>query len=222
MLTVCWSVKGGSGTTVLAASIAALLGEQGPTQLVDLDGDLAAALGVAEVRDATGVAEWLRADDSVPGDALDALVRPLRGDLSLVPVGMAVDDGDHAPARRWEALAQYLASVPGDVVVDAGVIGPSTDPGRRAVVQAAGLSLLVLRPCYLALRRAVHVGLRPTGVLLVKEPGRALGVHDVEQTLGVPVRAEIDVDPAVARVVDAGLLLTRMPRAFERSVRRAA
>jgi hypothetical protein len=84
------------------------------------------------------------------------------------------------------------------------------------------VSLLVLRPCYLALRRAVAAPFRPSGVVLVREPGRALTRRDVEAVLGVPVRAEVDVDPAIARAVDAGLLTARLPRGLERALRDAA
>jgi len=91
-----------------------------------------------------------------------------------------------------------------------------------AVAAGAPTSLLVLRPCYLALRRAVRAPLRPSGVILVSEPGRSLGRADVEDVLGVPVRAVVGVDPAVARAVDAGLLPTRLPRSLERALRHAA
>jgi hypothetical protein len=104
-------------------------------------------------------------------------------------------------------------------VVDAGSCptGPALE-----VVATAATSLLVLRPCFLALRRAVTAPIRPSGVVLVREPGRALGRRDVEAALGVPVRAELDVDPSVARAVDAGLLVTRLPRALTHALRRAA
>jgi hypothetical protein len=86
----------------------------------------------------------------------------------------------------------------------------------------ASVSLLVLRPCYLALRRAEAAPIRPSGVILVNEQGRSLTRRDVEEVLGVPVRAEIPYEPAVARAVDAGLLATRVPRNLERLLRRAA
>jgi hypothetical protein len=53
-----------------------------------------------------------------------------------------------------------------------------------------------------------------TGVVLVTEPGRALRGTDVARSLGVPVVAEIPLDPSVARAVDAGMLLSRLPRAL--------
>ena len=46
MLILC-SAKGGSGTTVVAASLALLHAQRGPCLLVDLAGDLPAALGIA-------------------------------------------------------------------------------------------------------------------------------------------------------------------------------
>jgi hypothetical protein len=38
-----------------------------------------------------------------------------------------------------------------------------------------------------------------------------LGKADVESVVGAPVIAEISLDPAVARAVDAGLLAGRVP-----------
>ena len=54
----CWALKGGSGTTVVAAGIA--LGGPGAV-LVDLDGELPAALGIAEPA-GQGLTEWLGSD----------------------------------------------------------------------------------------------------------------------------------------------------------------
>jgi len=82
--------------------------------------------------------------------------------------------------------------------------------------------LLVTRPCFLAVRRALALPLRPSGVVLLTEEGRALGGRDIEDILGVPVVAEIASDPAVARAVDAGMLGSRIPRSLERALRHAA
>ena len=79
-----------------------------------------------------------------------------------------------------------------------------------------------MRPCFLALRRAVAAPVRPSGVVLVREPGRSLGRRDVEDALQVPVCAEVDLEPAVARAVDAGLLATRLPRSLAHALRHAA
>ena len=71
MVIACWSVKGGSGTSVVAASLALILAERSQPPgalLVDLAGDAAAVLGLAEP--ATGVREWLAAGDTAPADSL--------------------------------------------------------------------------------------------------------------------------------------------------------
>jgi hypothetical protein len=82
--------------------------------------------------------------------------------------------------------------------------------------------LLVTRACYLALRRFVRLSLRPSGVVLLTEPGRSLTALDVEELCGAPVVTQIAVDPSVARAVDAGLLSHRIPRGLARALRQAA
>ncbi|HEX9993018.1 MAG TPA: hypothetical protein VGB14_08840 [Acidimicrobiales bacterium] len=151
-----------------------------------------------------------------------------------VPAGVVAADppGDHPAGRpggrrviahRPDLLAGVLAADPRPVVADCGTVGPD-DPGDPGLTLAASasVSLLVLRPCFLALRRAAAAPVRPSGVVVVDEPGRSLGRQDVEDVLGVPVRAEVRWDPAVARAVDAGLLAARLPRALARSLRGAA
>ena len=76
--------------------------------------------------------------------------------------------------------------------------------------------------CYLALRRAVALEARPSGVVLIEEPGRALRARDVEAAIDAPVVATLALDPAVARAVDAGLLAARLPRLIQRELRNAA
>lgn len=214
MLVACWSVKGGSGTTVVAAALGLVLASAAPcgASLVDLGGDLPAALGLPDPP-GPGVAEWLAADTGVAADALSRLELDVSSRLRLLPRG-------HAPltAGGGERLAAALLGER-HVVVDC---GPPGCGAGLAVAAASGLSLLVLRPCYLALRRALAAPVRPSGVILVNEPGRTLGRHDVEAVLGVPVRAEVAWDEAVARRVDAGLLAGSLPRALERALRRAA
>lgn len=215
MLIACWSAKGGSGTTVVSVALAGLLARPSPegALLADLDGDIPAVLGLPEPT-GPGLGEWLASGNGVPADALARLEVPGPAGLRILPTGAA-----GAPAGRAEVLAAVLAADPRPVVADCGS-GP-TGAGL-AVAAAASSSLLVLRPCYLSLRRALRAPLRPSGVILVSEPGRSLGRSDVEDVLGVPVKAVVNVDPAVARAVDAGLLPTRLPRGLERALRHAA
>jgi hypothetical protein len=216
MFVALWAAKGGSGTTVAAAALALVLARRRPAGgalCVDLAGDIPAVLGLPEP-DGPGLAGWLAAGDEVAVDALARLEVEAGDDLRLLPRGASV----LAPGRG-DVLASVLGADPRPVVVDCGT---APDGVARAVAAAATVSLLVTRPCYLALRRAVALPLRPSGVIVVHEDGRALGRGDVEQVVGAPVRAELRYDPAVARAVDAGLLCTRLPRTLERSLRRAA
>lgn len=210
MIITCWSVKGGSGTTVVATSLALVLGRQMSSDvlLVDLGGDAPAVLGLAEPT-GPGVGDWL---DQGGGSLLSQLEVQAAPFVRLVPTGVRTLAGG-------SALLEALSTDERTVVIDAGVLspGPSLD-----LISGATTSLLVLRPCYLALRRAAMAPVRPSGVVMVQEPGRALGRKDVESVLGVPVVSEVLLDPNVARAVDAGLLAARLPRGLVRSLRSAA
>lgn len=204
MLIACWSVKGGSGTSVVAASIALHLSALGPATLVDLAGDSPAVLGLPDPP-GPGVAEWLAGGLADPA-ALDRVATSVTPALSLVPVGR-----EPVPSDGGERLAAALAGR-GQSVVDCG--SRAASGAAAGVAAAATCSLLVVRPCYLALRRALAAPIRPSGVILVDEGERALGPNDVSEVLGVPVRAVVPWDPRVARAVDAGLLAARMPRSL--------
>ena len=115
-------------------------------------------------------------------------------------------------------LRSALSSLPGGqgpIVVDCGALGSSL---AVALAGAGAPSVLVTRTCYLALRRVASLPVRPDGVIVVHEAGRALGPAEVEDIVGAPVLATVDVDPGVARAVDAGLLATRLPRGLARSL----
>lgn len=212
MLVACWSPKGGSGTTVvtvlLALSWARPLSAE--ALIADLTGDVPAALGIPDPS-APGVVDWLSASSDVGADALARLEVDVGARLKLLPRGEGTSAGPSG--ARAEALAALLTADPRPVVADCG--GADRSPGRE-LAAGATLSLAVLRPCYLAVRRALASPIRPSGVVLLTEPGRALQRRDVEDVLGVPVWAEVPVTPVVARAVDAGLLATRLPRGVER------
>lgn len=213
MYTLCWSSKGGSGTTVVACGIALVSARFEPTILVDLGGDVAAALG-APAPTGPGVAEWL-ASPRASGERLLALAAPVATDLTLLHSGEMSRGFDLTDVHE-ERLAAALALSPHPVVIDAG----SSVPGP-VLHQCAEASLLVVRPCYLALRRAARHATAATGVIVIHEPGRALSCADVERAVGVPVLGEIPWDPAVARSVDAGLLGSRLPASLARPLTRA-
>lgn len=216
MIIACWSVKGGVGTTVVAAGLA-LVRERRPgtpVLLVDLAGDLPTVLGLPEPV-GPGVAEWLAAGPETPPDALARLEIAAGPGLSLLHRGV----GPLHPQRAG-VLVQVLAASDRPVVVDCGVIGEGGVASR--VAAEAGRSLLVSRLCMLAMRRAAVAPLRPSGVVIVRDVGRSLSAHDVGRCAGAPIVADVAADPSVARAVDAGLLASRLPKGFADTLRSIA
>ena len=114
MLVTCWSTKGGSGTTVMAAlvSLHAAQDRNRPVLLVDLCGDLPAVFGASE--SSTGLSQWLHSD--LAPESLERMLVELTPGLSLLPRGPGP-----LSARRADELAAWLSS-DGIVVVDAGVL----------------------------------------------------------------------------------------------------
>jgi len=222
VLVTVWSVKGGSGVSVVSAALAVVLARRrGRALVVDLVGDQPAVLGLPEPS-GPGLREWLATPDGSV-DALGRLTLDVSPSLGLLPAGTVPDWPDARAADLVRALTPGTPGGPGAnaaaVVVDGGVAGrdPLTDAFARA-----GVSLLVTRPCYLSLRRAVRHPVPADGVVLVADAGRALDRRDVEQVLGLPVLCTVQVDPVVSRAVDAGVLVTRLPRVLERSLRAVA
>ena len=206
-VTVLWAAKGGSGTTVVTASLA--LSCPTDSLLVDLAGDLPTALGLAAPA-GQGIGDWLASD--APPTALADLAVEVDRTTRLLPRGRAVD----LDSPRWPELIDWLARRTA-VFVDAGTGTPAA-----GLLQGDVRTLLVTRACYVGLQRVVATQCRPDGVVLVCEPGRTLRGADVERSIGAPVVASVSVDVAVSRAVDAGLLAARVPRLLQRELRSAA
>lgn len=223
MLYVLWSAKGGSGTTVTAALLAATLSDPSDALLVDLAGDLPGVVGAPEPE--AGVAE-LSAADPLDHDAVRRVETEVADGVSLLASG----SGDLHPAGTG-ALWDVLAAESRDVVVDAGTLVPADVTGgslhgaaSTEAIRRAERSVLVVRSCYLGLRASLGMlGLLPAdGCILVMEPGRLLRAHDVTAVLGLPVLCELHVTSSVARAADAGVLLRRPDRPTMRVLRSAA
>jgi hypothetical protein len=170
-------IRGGQGTSTVAAATALLLGEiHGHVRLESSDlGAAAALLGVALVAE---------------------MPTQLTGTLELAPLSSRAVHGCSA------------------LVSDVGPMGSASAASDRAVGR---LRIGVLRgPCYLALRELVGAD-KPLlgGLVLCAEAGRSLDRRDVEDIAGLPVLATVDVTPAVARTLDAGLAATRLARMRE-------
>ncbi len=215
MFVSLWSLKGGAGCSVVAALTAlqrASANDSG-TLLVDLTGELSTVLG-APPSAGPGLAEWLRTGIDGPPDGLARLATEPAPGVSLVGPGLL----DLPAGDPDDVLLRQIDLFPGTVIVDAGlVLGSSPRAGvARWFATRATRSVLVTRACYLALRRVAESPVTPSGVIVVREEGRALNAADITQAAGAPVVAEISYDPAIARAVDAGLLLARFPRSLRK------
>jgi hypothetical protein len=106
----------------------------------------------------------------------------------------------------YDGHIQPMYGLYDDIVID---WGKQTEPHF-----ATGVNVMVVKPCYLALRRGVNMGAtKPHTVLLYQDhDGRALREVDVEAALGCPISYVMRHDPQIARCVDAGLLSARHPR----------
>ena len=212
MFTACWSVKGGSGTTTVATALALAFAATSSTLLVDLKGDVAAALG-SETLERPGLGDWCRAYPEVAADGLSRLERSVAANLALLEPGTQSTGSCSAPAS--DLLVAMLATESRAVVVDCGVADSTLS---TTVAAGAGRSVLVLNPCYLSLRRANAIPLRPSGLVVVRAPWHALSDNEVGEMLGVTVLARIPLDPAIGRAVDAGLLAVGPPRLLRRAI----
>jgi len=207
VLIAFWSAKGGSGTTVVATAMALVLARRSPVMIADLAGDVPAVLGLPGA-DGPGLMDWIAAPD-VGAEGLARLETEAAPGVRLLPRGHTEPD----PAPGGNDLPAALAARAGVVVADCGLLGQHDTPASR-VARRATLSLLVIRPCFLALRRAAAIGVRPSAAVVVAEPKRCLHARDVTAVLHVPVVAVVPFEPAVARAVDTGALARRVPVAL--------
>lgn len=220
VLLALWSPKGGSGTSVFAAGCALVAARRGPTRLADFDGDQPAILGLAQEPE-VGLADWLSAGPDTPAESLERIAVGVAPGLVLVGRGAPPRvSGPPALPEAGAALAVSLAAGARATVLDA---GRATTAAERAAVESADARLVVVRGCYLTLRRAVADPLvrDADGVVLVEEPGRTLGATETAEVLGIPVVARVPWRAAVARAVDAGVLAARVPDALARPAQAA-
>lgn len=204
MSTLFMSPKGGNCTTVTASAYALVSAMRGTnTLLIDLCGDIPAAIGMTEPH-GPGINDWLNEDNVGDPQQMVMLGTPVVPGLVVLHRGSRFVAGE----PRWDALAEAISSLPHDVIIDAG-----TAFVPELLTQAVHNVSMVVKPCYLSLRRASRIA-RPSNIFVIKEENRALTVKDVGNVLGVPIAAEIPYEAAISRAVDAGLLTARAEQLF--------
>lgn len=222
MFVSCWSVKGGSGTTVVAVSLALMLAKSAPegVLLVDLGGDVPAVLGMSEPS-GPGVAEWLAAGADVPVEGWARLEVAATSSVCVVPRGV----GPLSSPDRVDVLVGLLANEHRPVVIDCGVVGAAarTDAEAFPRVRRVGHALadggaqLLPRDAPRPALAGAPVGRRAAarGGSLVRRGERR------RHPRGAGDRRD-RVRSRIGRAVDAGLLAGRLPRGLERALQHAA
>jgi len=206
MFTILSSPKGGTGTSVVAASLAIVSSSSSPTLLVDLAGDQAAILGLPQPP--IGLSDWA---NGMTYREFDEIISLCHDNLYLAPTGTF--DFETLNANAWDKLLRALSlkhSEGHNIIVD---LGRADIP--LALRKIVNTCYLVTRPCYLALRRAVDLETAFSGVIVVNEPDRVLTSRDVESVLKLKCVAEIPYTSEISRRVDSGLLKSRLPMALQ-------
>ena len=203
-ITCVYSHKGGQGVTSIAAATATLITDRHHhTLLIDTGHDAAAVLGEREPS-GPGLTDYL-ADTTI---TLADITTSVTEGFDLIHVG---DE-----PRLFDTSTYGLVTGGLDhydhVIID---IAPDAHQWTRH----ANISVLVTRPCYLALRHATGHTRRPDHVVVVNEPGRTLNFADIAAVTGTPVTAATCYDPIIARAIDAGILATRIPRSLARDLK---
>jgi hypothetical protein len=101
-------------------------------------------------------------------------------------------------------------------IIDAGT---GTTNTQRDAIESSAITVLVVRNDYLSLRRATLSPYKPTHLVL-REASRALDARGCGSLHGLPAIV-VEVDPALARTIDAGLLVNRSHHGPPRHATRA-
>ena len=202
MLIILSSPKGGSGTSVVAASLAIASSSSTPTLLVDLAGDQAAIMGLPEPP--VGLSDWVK---GMTHHDFDEILITCNENLQLAPSGSSAIE--ILSTNAWNKLARAVTKKEADgcnIVID---FGQANLP--LAFDKLIHTHYMVTRPCYLSLRRAVNLDQRFSAVIVVQEHDRVLTTSDVESVMKLKCAAEVPYSSDISRRVDSGLLKSRLP-----------
>lgn len=196
--TIVAGAKGGQGATTVVAALAVTAARKGRRIIViDAGGDVASILNRPHVEAADDLAAGLTAACPVDGVEL---------------VHLPADRIDSNTVRGTSELVADGATIIIDAGTDPSMVHPFDD------VRPRPQRVLVVRSCYLAVRRAAAVPYTPDHVVLIRERLQSLTATDIERALALPVTT-VDHDPILARAIDAGLLVTHAHRWLGRPLR---
>lgn len=194
-----YSAKGGVGTSTVAALLALARQKETPIDLVDFTGEQIDLLDLERPPSFQAERSKVQLLSSIE----------VKEKLSY---RRCLIEGDQDPTATAAQVLDELYFAKKDVVIDCGNLNQPSAGIQRELTRCAQSRLLVVRCCYLCLANSQKLDIEPTGVIMLKEPGRVLGLGDVESVINAPVVATISIDSSVARLIDSGFLKKRAPR----------
>lgn len=130
----------------------------------------------------------------------------------------------HTPSKRVTDNLYYAST---ETYTEKGIIASSTMHDLDLLVIDGGTSvpdiygtdktILVTQQCYLALRRITLNSDRVSGfdgVVVLTDESRAVGLDDLRSIVPLDIVGTVEMNPSVARAVDAGLLVQRIPKRY--------
>jgi len=201
VIIVVASIKGAPGVTTTATAIATAWPQERRVLLVEADpfgGDLAAWSGLAPV---TGLWSLLAAGRrGIDSDVVWDHATTLPAGLPVLH-GLASADQAVANEAAWPAVAEALAALDADVIVDAGRLLPHFAGGIRPLLSFAEV-LVVLCPPTLA--GIVHLKTSLPSLTAASSPGRFIvqpnaekgfSSDEIASTLSIEVAPPVPHDP---------------------------
>jgi Mrp family chromosome partitioning ATPase len=194
------SPKGGQGVSTVAALIALTSSKSRRTLLVDTSTDQAVILALDLKPLRPGIAEMLMGDRHT-----DARCEHVTKSLQFLPRGSGTID---YTSDQFDRLRNFASALECDTVI--------LDLCREATnwQSHADLSILIIRPSYLATRAALAAR-KPTHLVVIDEPSPTLTASDVERALQL-TSTVIPYSLEIAAFIDAGVLNGKLPCALSR------
>ena len=214
-----WGPKGGAGSSVIAAHLAACLSKlHQEVILIDLDLDNADQISILQADNAKSVADLLRVGDEVTPDMVRSVASLHEAGFRLVASPGKFGETALLKPPQLARVLNAAREVAGHVVAD---LPSGLSDLNLSVLEDASSIVLVLTPDLLGLRRAreaVRV-LRSAGVdgshihgVLNQAAGADIAPKDVEQVLEIQKVTRIRADFQIYRMVNRGQLSPRCNR----------
>ncbi len=217
-----WGPKGGAGSSVIAAHLAAGLAKlQKSTVLVDLDLDNADQSSILEGDvGAKSLADLLRLGDEVTPDVVRSVAWNHEAGFRVILSPGKFGESSLLKPSHLATVMSSVREVADHVVAD---LPSGLSDLNLSILEDASSIVLVLTPDLLGLRRASEAVrmLRSAGIdtgrihaVLNQAGGADISSKDIEQVLEVPKVSRVGADFQIYRMTNRGQLSPRCSRAL--------